>query len=263
MDLDHYLQLAIDAAKSAGALLKAEFDGERTIEYKGVIDPVTEVDKASEKLLVDFFNENTPEIDILAEEGADKRTGRKLCWVIDPLDATINYAHKLPIYCVSIGLEKEGMPVVGVVYDPTLDELFCATSDSKSTCNGRPIKVSETGDFNRALFATGFPYDKRTNPENNLDHFSEMIVSCQGVRRVGSAALDLCWTAAGRYDGYWELSLAPWDISAGRLIAQQAGGKVTDFQGNPIDSFARYILATNGLVHGPAMEILGRNLVPR
>lgn len=259
MDLNRYLKLACEAARQAGALVQERVEGVRTIEYKGVIDPVTEVDRASERLLVEFFRRETPEADVLAEEEAHDTSGRELCWVIDPLDATINYAHRLPVYCVSIGLELRGRPVVGAVYDPASDEMFCATQTTPATLNDRPIFVSDIADIDRALLATGFPYDKRTNPENNLDHFSLMLVSCQGVRRVGSAALDLCWTAAGRYDGYWELSLSPWDISAGRLIVEQAGGRVTDFEGAPIDSNTRYILATNGRIHDQAMTLLAKN----
>lgn len=259
MDLDYYLEIAKTAAEKAGRLLKEHFYGERQIEYKGVIDPVTEVDRASEKLLVAFFRKTTPEADILAEEDDYDTSGKELLWVIDPLDATINYTHKVPIYCVSIALEHVGRPVVGVVYDPMANEMFCATSRATATMNGRPISVSKVDDIDKALMVTGFPYDKRTNPENNLDHFSEMLVSCQGVRRIGSAALDLCWTAAGRHDGYWELSLAPWDISAGMLIVEQANGRVTDFEGNPIDSHTRYILATNGLLHEQVMKILAKN----
>lgn len=259
MDLKYYLEIAQEAAAKAGRLLKDRFAGERQIEYKGVIDPVTEVDRASEKLLVDFFQKTTPEADILAEEDDYVQTGKELLWVVDPLDATINYAHKVPIYCVSIALERAGRPVVGAVFDPMANEMFCATSETPATLNGNQISVSKVDDLDKALMVTGFPYDKRTNPENNLDHFSEMFVSCQGVRRIGSAALDLCWTAAGRHDGYWELSLAPWDISAGMLIVEQAGGLVTDFEGHPIDSHTRYILATNRLIHDQVMKILARN----
>ncbi len=259
MDFQKYLAVAQKSAKMAGLYLKGEFSGKRTIEYKGVIDPVTEVDKGSEKMLVEFLSKETPEADILAEEEAKTLTGKELCWIIDPLDATINYAHKVPVYCVSVGLELNGEVVVGAVYDPAQNEMFLASKDSDSTLNGKKITVSDTMDINRALFATGFPYDKRTNPENNLDHFSQMLVSCQGVRRVGSAALDLCWTAMGRFDGYWELSLSPWDICAGRLIVEKAKGKVTDFTGNSIDSHTRYILATNGRVHSQAMDVLARN----
>ena len=259
MDIDHYLDLAKRAAERAGTLLKDRFLGERTIDYKGAVDPVTEVDRASERQIVAFFQEHTPEVEILAEEGSYEVAGKELCWVIDPLDATVNYAHRLPVYCVSIGLEARGVPVVGVVFDPTADEMFSATADRPATLNGRPIRVSDTQELDRALMATGFPYDRRTNPENNLDHFGRMLLQCQGVRRVGSAALDLAWTAAGRYDGYWELSLSHWDISAGRLIVEQAGGRVTDFSGNPIDSHTRYILATNGKIHDQAQAVLGQS----
>lgn len=258
MDIHRYLQIAIDTAKVAGQYLGKEFSGKRTVEYKGVIDPVTEVDKATEKMIVEILSKATPEVDILAEEDAKILTGKELCWVVDPLDATINYAHKLPVYCVSIGLEHNGRVIAGAVYDPAHDEMFSASSESPSKLNGNKISVSKTESLDRSLIATGFPYDKRTNPENNLDHFNNMILKCQGVRRVGSAALDLCWTAAGRYDGYWELSLSPWDISAGRLIVEQAGGKVTDFVGAPIDSFTRYILATNGRIHTDVMKILNQ-----
>lgn len=249
LDLEHYLEIAVNTARAAGAFLLDHFETPHQVEYKGAIDPVTEADKGSEKLIVDRLTRLTPETDILAEEGAGKMSGNALCWVVDPLDATVNFSHNMPVFCVSIGLEFHGEPVVGVVYDPKYNELFTATRDREARLNNAPIHVSKTPVLDRALLATGFPYDKRTNPENNLDNFCKIALLCQGVRRVGSAALDLCWSAAGRYDGYWELSLSPWDISAGRLIVEKAGGKVTDFEGNPIDSHTRYICATNGKIH--------------
>ncbi len=256
MDLNHYLQIAIDAATMAGAHLRKRFAEDWKVEWKGAVDPVTEVDRESERMIVDFLSSKSPEADILAEEEAHDLSGKELCWVVDPLDATVNYAHRIPVFCVSIGLEKNGVPIVGAVFDPMSIELYAATAESQATRNDQPIQVSEMPNLDRALMATGFPYDKRENPENNLDVFPKMLLACQGIRRVGSAALDLCWTAAGRYDGYWELGLAPWDISAGRLIVERAGGKVTDFKGNPIDSHTRYILATNGKIHEEGIKIL-------
>ena len=259
MDLKRYQKLAEQVARDAGNLLLTHLHGKRTIEYKSEIDPVTEVDKASERLLTEFFRKQTPEIDILAEEESNTDTGASLRWVIDPLDGTVNYAHKIPAFCVSVGLELDRRPLVGVVFDPNRDELFSATAESSATCNGQPIHVSATDTLNRAVLATGFPYDKRVNPDNNIDHFGEVALASQGIRRFGAAALDLCWTAMGRFDGYWELRLSPWDVAAGRLIVEQAGGRVTDFAGNPTDSFAGNICATNGLFHDDLLAVLARN----
>jgi myo-inositol-1(or 4)-monophosphatase len=259
MDLSNYLAIAKKAARAAGELLMERLGQNWRVEFKGEVDPVTEVDKASEKLLVEMLSDLAPETDIVAEEEAYDLTGKELCWVVDPLDATVNYSHRFRAFCVSIGLEQNGVPIVGAVYDPVNDEMFTATTDGPACSNDVPISVSVTETLGRSLLATGFPYDRRTNPENNLDHFVEITPACQGIRRVGSAALDLCWTAAGRFDGYWELSLAPWDISAGRLIVQRAGGRVTDFAGGPIDSHTRYIVATNGLIHDPLLSLLARN----
>ena len=183
-------------------------------------------------------------------------------WVVDPLDGTTNYAHGFPMFCVSIALEIEGRVDVGVVYDPMRDELFTATRGGGAHLNGKPIKVSEETELGESLIATGFPYDLRTSDVNNLDHWNAMIYKVQAVRRAGSAALDLCYLATGRFDGFWELKLHPWDVAGGGLIVEEAGGKVTDLAEGPFSVYSQEILASNGNIHSQMSEILKKGKRP-
>lgn len=244
-------------ARAAGAFLMARFHDDFKIARKGEIDLVTEVDLAAEKLIVSRLNAAFPDHAILAEE-MHAATQRGACtWIIDPLDGTTNYAHGYPVFSVSIGLEIDGAVAWGVVYNPNLDELFVATRGGGAFLNGAPLKVSQTATLGASLLATGFPYDIRTSEKNNLTHFHHFAVRAQGIRRAGSAALDLCYVAAGRFDGFWELKLNPWDCSAGYLMVREAGGKVTNLRGDFGSIYDRECIASNVLIHEEMMAVLG------
>lgn len=245
-------------ARRAGDLLRAGFRGEMQVDSKGTsIDLVTEMDRRSEALILRTLRENFPGHRIIAEESGTHGADNGHSWYVDPLDGTVNYAHGIPIYSVSIAYAQEGQVRLGVVYDPSQDECFSAAYGRGAWVNGQPIRVSETGELGRALLVTGFPYDMWTTSENNLENHNRFTLRSQGVRRLGSAALDLCYVAAGRLDGFWELKLSPWDIAAGALIAEQAGAAVT-----AVDGSAEYltavpsILAANPALHAEMLSLL-------
>jgi myo-inositol-1(or 4)-monophosphatase len=251
-------------ARRAGRLARAGFSSRPgfgqglEVEYKGVIDLVTEVDRRSEETILGEIKSRYPEDRILAEESGAK-PGEACCvWFVDPLDGTINFAHGIPIYSISIAYQRDGLMQIGVVYDPERDECFSAELGQGAWLNGEPIKVSSTQELDQSLLVTGFPYDIRTNPETNLDAFSRFSLLTQGVRRLGSAALDLCYVAAGRFDGYWEIRLSPWDMAAGGLIAREAGGVVTDLRGGDdyLHQQSHSILAANSRLHAQMLAVL-------
>lgn len=250
---------AIKAAKKAGKLLKENLNKEKKIAFKGEVDLVTELDRAAEELIIDILTSGLPESGILTEEREEIVALNDYRWIVDPLDGTTNYAHSYPVFCVSIALEKKGEVILGVVYDPNLEELFVAEKGKGATLNGEEIIVSETSDLSRSLLSTGFPYDIRTSPDNNLNFFASFALKAQAIRRAGSAALDLCYVACGRFDGFWELKLKPWDVAGGGLIVQEAGGKVTDFRGNSLCVDSKETLASNGKLHEAMMEVLENN----
>jgi myo-inositol-1(or 4)-monophosphatase len=256
MEWETYLQAAQEAARLAGDMLQAHRASEHSISYKGVVDLVTESDRQSQAMIVDHLSERFPDHDFLAEEDLSEMRGSEFCWIIDPLDGTTNFAHGFPVFSVSIALQRLGETGVGVVFDPTRGEMFTALRGSGAELNGRRISVSSTAELDRSLLATGFPYDIRESRENNLDHFVDFAVRAQAVRRCGSAALDLCYVACGRFDGFWELKLASWDVAAGLLMVAEAGGRVTDFQGGPPDSSGRETVASNGLIHDTLIQVL-------
>src|SRR5947209_14620396 len=236
-----------ELAREAGSLLMSYF-GKVAIEYKGDVDLVTVADRSSEALIVGRIRKEWPQHDLIGEEGSRRETGSDLRWYVDPLDGTTNFAHGYPVFCVSIALEYKGERIAGVIYDPTRDEMFAAEKGSGPRLNGRPIHVSKTTRLAEALIATGFPSHKRhKNP--NIHFYHQITLRSHGVRRAGSAALDLCCVACGRYDGFWEFNLNPWDTAAGVLIVQEAGGKVTDMRGGPFQLNSRETLASNQLVH--------------
>ena len=240
-----------EIARDAGALLMSYF-GKVRVEYKGDVDIVTEADRAAEQLIVGRVRSQFPSHDLMAEEGSRNETGSDYHWYIDPLDGTTNFAHGFPVFCVSLGLAFQGERIAGVVYDPTRDEMFAAAKGSGATLNGTPIHVSGTAHLTNALVATGFPSRSRhRNP--NIHFYHQITLRSHGVRRAGSAALDLCSIACGRYDAYWEFNLNAWDTCAGALIAQEAGGRVTDFNGGPFKVEDRDVIATNGLLHEELM----------
>ncbi|MGB5106457.1 MAG: inositol monophosphatase family protein [Candidatus Zixiibacteriota bacterium] len=252
------LETTVDTAKAAGKLLFDNSRKTRQIQFKGRIDLVTEMDLRAEKLIVSRLRKALPESSFLTEEGSAQESASDFKWIIDPLDGTTNYAHTFPVWSVSIALEYRGEVIVGCVYDPTRDELFTATKHDKSRLNGRPISVTNRQKLGQSLLATGFPYDIRTSPVNNLANFARFVKTARAVRRAGSAALDLCYLACGRFDGYWELKLHTWDMAAGVLIVKQAGGKITDFSGNAFSIYTDKLLASNGRIHKEMQRVLAR-----
>jgi myo-inositol-1(or 4)-monophosphatase len=256
-DPEDWLAEAARIAREAGDLLLEALGGERSIELKGEIDLVTEMDRRSERLITGRLQERFPGTRILAEEGtATGGDGDAGLWIVDPLDGTTNYAHGFPVFCVSMALERAGCLELGVVHDPTRGETFSARRGDGARLNDRPLGVSRRGPLGEALLATGFPYDIRTSPRNNLRAFGAMARRARGVRRAGSAALDLAYVAAGRLDGYWEEKISPWDVAAGVLLVLEAGGTVTDYAGRPADIRSRQILASNGRIHAEMSEVL-------
>jgi len=249
-------ECAIEIAREAGIFLKDKLNSVHTIDYKGEINLVTEVDKISEEMITSKINALFPDHDILAEEFTDIDRGSDFRWIIDPLDGTTNYAHGYPYFCVSIALERLNTMTVGIVYDPMLDEMFVAEKGKGAFVNDREIHVSNTRGIIKSLLATGFPYDIREDSHNNLNYFNEMILEAQAIRRAGSAALDLAYVAAGRFDGFWELKLNPWDIAAGWLLVEEAGGIITDMGGNDYHLESSSILASNGRIHKEMMDVL-------
>ena len=251
-------ELAERLARAAGAIQRDRYETAFSVQTKSAaIDLVTEVDHACEALIVDRLNAERPDDAILAEEGGgEDREGADWRWVVDPLDGTMNYAHGYPRFCVSIGVERAGRAEVGIVYDPLLDELFAAVRGQGATRNGRPIRVSKECEIGRALLATGFAYDVHRSDDDNVDHFARFVKRARGLRRDGSEALDLCYDAAGRLDGYWELKLHPWDVAAGNLIVAEAGGRTSDFAGRPSSGDGRQTVASNGHLHDAMVEVL-------
>jgi myo-inositol-1(or 4)-monophosphatase len=243
-----YLPAMAEIAREAGALLMDYFRQRVKVEYKGEADLVTVADRKSEALIRERIRQQWPTHDILGEEGGLKDNGSDYRWYVDPLDGTTNFAHGFPVFCVSMGLEYQGNRIAGVIYDPTRDELFAAEQGSGAYLNEQRIHVSKTANLSECLVATGFPSHKRhKNP--NIFFYHQITLHTHGVRRAGSAALDLCCVACGRFDGFWEFNLKPWDTAAGVLIVQEAGGKVTDFKSGPFQLDSRETLASNGLVH--------------
>ncbi len=225
--LEHLEQLA----RHAGEILRAGYQREHQIHYKGVIDLVTEVDHQSEAYLLNEIGRLFPGHHIVSEESGVINGDLQALWYVDPLDGTVNYAHHIPIFCVSIAFAWQGMVRLAAVYDPLRDEMFTAERGKGAFLNGRPIHPSAVTDLQHSLLVTGFPYDAWNTPQDNFANFVKMAKKCQGVRRLGSAALDACYVAAGRFDGYWELSLKPWDVAAAGLIAEEAGAIVTNMNG--------------------------------
>ncbi len=241
-------------------MLAERFGRNLRISNKGELDLVTESDLASERLIIDRIKTHYPRHTILAEESginlpAAEGAQSDWRWIIDPLDGTTNYAHGYPCFCVSMGLERNGTLEVGVIYDPLRDEVFAAERGQGAALNGKRIHVSPTPSLASALLCTGFPYDVRERSQF-ARHFANFIMNAQGVRRDGAAALDLAYVAAGRFDGFWEEGLKPWDVAAGILLIEEAGGRVSDYHNGPLDIFTPPILATNGLIHEQMMSVL-------
>ncbi len=253
-----WLELAVDAARAAGDIIRRGMSGALDIRYKGAINLVTQIDVAAEHAVVERLRARTPHHDILAEEGSRHTVGAPYRWLIDPLDGTTNYAHRFPFFCVSIGLQHGDHVVLGVVLDPVRDELFTAVRGGGAALNGAPLSVSSTEALGQSLVVTGFAYDPKDDTNVNFRHFEAMSRVVHGVRRTGSAALDLCYVAAGRSDGFWELALSPWDTAAGQAIVEAAGGRVTDFAGRTFSPDVPEVLATNGKIHDAMLAVLNQ-----
>jgi myo-inositol-1(or 4)-monophosphatase len=254
--MSEYLDIAERAAREAGRFLAERFRGSLKIEKKGQVDLVTDVDRQSEKLLREIILSHYPDHGFKAEEGTESGRDSEFLWLVDPLDATTNYAHGFPVYCVSIALLKKGKIIAGCIYNPNLDECFTAEPGSGAFLNRKRIAVSKTRNLDDSLLATGFPYDIRESEDNNLKEFAAFATSARAVRRAGSAALDAAYVACGRFDGFWEFKLAPWDIAAGILLIKEAGGKVSSWSGEECDLFKGEILASNGLIHSQMLDVL-------
>lgn len=252
----------IEIAREAGTYLHESLGKVRSIERKSGQETnlVTEVDRASEALIKERIRSKYPGHAVLGEESGGSLEGAETVWIIDPLDGTTNFTHGLPIFCVSIGVQHRGELVAGVVYDPNQEELFSAERGSGAFLNGQRLKISAEASLANSLLVTGFPYDIKDNPFNAVEHFATFLKRSQAVRRLGSAALDLCYVAAGRFDGFWEVSLNSWDMAAGMLAVREAGGRVTDFRGREMQVSGVDLLATNGKVHQEMMDVLAMNL---
>lgn len=244
-------------ALGAGRILKEGYGGKIQIDMKGKIDLVTEFDRRSEDYLVGAIRSQFPDHKVITEERGVIQGENNRVWYIDPLDGTVNYAHGVPIFSVSIAYMENGQVVLGAIYDPMQAELYVAERGQGTRLNGRPVRVSQASALDQSLLVTGFPYDMHTNPVNNLDHYANFAVRSRGVRRLGSAAIDLAYVAAGRFDGFWEIRIRNWDIAAGSLLVEEAGGKVTDVGGGPdFISEEPSILATNGRIHSQMLAVL-------
>ena len=253
------LEVALSAVKEAGEVLRKGFGWQHSVRYKGEVDLVTEVDEQAEQVIREILLRAFPTYGMLAEEGGTLVGEEDARWIVDPLDGTINYAHGLPIFCVSVALERvaEGL-VLGVVHDPMREETFVAERGRGAILNGRPISVSDTDEPIRALIATDFPYDRERMPET-LELFGRFSALSRGMRRLGAAALDLCYVAAGRLDGYYMRGVRPWDLAAGSLIVREAGGKLTDYRGDELAVDGREIVASNGRLHSAMTRLTGED----
>jgi myo-inositol-1(or 4)-monophosphatase len=256
MEMKNFLSAAWEAASAAGILIRERWRQPKNIDYKGPIDLVTSVDRESERRIVEVLRNSFPDHSILAEEETDwVGTERSHRWIVDPLDGTTNFAHGYPQFCVSIALEYHGQVILGLVYDPLRRECFRAVKHEGATLNGRPILISAVSELDRALLATGFPYDQREKADFYLSFFKGFMTRSQGIRRNGSAALDLCYVACGRIDGFWELKLRPWDTAAGGLIVEEAGGRLSDLSGNKFSIWGEETLASNGAIHDEMVNV--------
>ncbi|HMK34582.1 MAG TPA: inositol monophosphatase family protein [Desulfomonilaceae bacterium] len=251
-----------ELSASAGKIIMSYFRGEFRVDSKdarpGGIDIVTDADRASEELILKTIRSRFPDHDILTEERRTESTGSALLWLVDPLDGTVNFSHGYPMFAVSIALMQDNELLCGMVHDPVHGESFSAFRGQGAFLNGNPIRVSTANRLERSIVATGFPYDKAYSEVNNIAEFTNVVKRVQGIRREGSAALDLAFVACGRLDGFWELKLKPWDMAAGMLLVSEAGGLITDRSGSPTDVYTSSIVATNGIIHHRLTELLSK-----
>jgi myo-inositol-1(or 4)-monophosphatase len=251
----------MEATREAGKIIQHYFQGTFTVDNKGSINNlVTEVDKHSEKKIIEIIKTHFPGHSIISEEVGELMQDSDYQWIIDPIDGTVNFAHGIPICCVSIGLKHKDDLLLGTVYNPMMNELFFAEKGKGAMLNGKPISVSKKTDFKKACLVTGFPYKWPKTYEHPIRVFERFIMEGLPVRRLGSAAIDLCWVACGRFDGFWEYNLSSWDVAAGYLIVQEAGGKITNFEGAPYSVFDKETLATNGLIHEEMLSLIRKKV---
>ena len=249
-----FMEVAVRAAREAGAIIRRDFGRPSGVSFKARMNPVTETDLAAERAVVSVLAREFPSHDILTEESAQAPRRSEYLWVIDPMDGTVNFTHNYPCVCASVGLMRGDEIIAGAVFDPIHGELFAAGKGDGATLNGSPLRVSSVPSLEGSLLCTGFPYRLVENPGDTFRVFERISLLVQGVRRDGSAALDICYVAAGRFEGFWERELRPWDTAAGVLILREAGGRATDFAGKEFDPFMKEIACTNSLVHE---EMLG------
>ncbi len=251
------LQKVINIAEEAGEIIREGFKSNISIEYKtDLSNLVTNIDKASEKHIIDFVKKEFPFHSIIAEESGLHNNSSEYKWVIDPLDGTTNFAHGLPIFSVSIGIQKNDETIYGVVYDVMRKTTYAAEKGSGAFENNKKISVSNNDQLEKSVLVTGFSYDVKQNYVKPMEHFTSFLTKTRAVRRLGSAAIDFCYVANGVFDGFWEADLNPWDVCAGLLIVEEAGGKTSDYQGNKLELNSKKFLATNGKVHKKMLEIL-------
>lgn len=254
------LQAAVEMALESGRIQKESLTKDFAIRHKGEINLVTDVDIACQEKIISMIRERFPDDDVIAEEQSNDYTGQRNRWIVDPVDGTTNYAHGYPFFCTSIAYETGGRVMAGVVYNPIMNELFFAAAGKGAYLNGNRIAVSRIGDLKRSLLSTGFPYDVTTNPNNNVNHFVNFLYEAQAVRRDGSAALNLSYVACGRFDGFWELHLNPWDLAAGALILEEAGGRITNLACGRFEIYRGECLASNGLIHEAMAGVIRKGI---
>jgi myo-inositol-1(or 4)-monophosphatase len=256
MDMEKIKQAGIAAAFASGRILRSKFGNISSIVKKGPIDLVTEADTESERAVIETLRNCYPDHAILTEETGQHPGEEENLWIIDPLDGTTNFAHALPVFSTSIAFSRNGEAVMGVVHNPVMGELFTAVKGEGAFLNGKKIRVAEKTEMTDCLLVTGFPYNFRECASGIIERFERCLAAAQGVRRLGSAAIDLCYVACGRFDGYWEQNLKPWDTAAGQLIAREAGAEVTDFSGRPFDPWMAEIAVGNPAVHRELLALL-------
>lgn len=260
--MSDFLSIAVEIAREAGAVLNERFERPHEIVYKRPQDIVTEADRRSEALITSRLRERFPAHDIVAEEGGGRFSNAEYCWYVDPLDGTTNFAHGFPMFCVSLGLALRDEVVAGVIFDPLRNDLYTAERGNGAFCNGTRLRVSAIEDLREGLVATGFP-PYSADHERNLQYYFRFTELSHGVRRAGSAALDLCMVASGKLDGFWELQLNPWDKAAGILMVTEAGGRVTDMAGEPFKLLQGEVFASNGLIHEAMIQVFSEVMAPK
>ncbi len=255
--MNELLEFAIHCAFESGMIQNKYFQKRFGIHHKGEVNLVTDVDMACQEKIIELIKENFPDDDIISEEKTNRYDGKKNRWIVDPLDGTTNYAHGYPFFCTSIAYEENGEITHGVVYNPIFKELFFGIKGGGAYFNGEKMRVSSIQNMKDALLCTGFPYDLSTNKRNNIDNFLKFLYKAQAIRRDGSAAMNLCYVACGRFDGYWEIKLNPWDMAAGYLMVIESGGMVTTVKGERFSIYNNEVVSSNGFIHKDMLEVLG------